>query len=164
MKNDSLLGKMLHEQSCIPVKPDFLEIQTIHSIVEVSRADSTDPAEWDADSRLFGVVSRNPDIAGPLGHDGGGTILIFDFPEAVEVVAQSFKLPEKTLHPRPHLVPAIVLGVVLIVENDIFGIEPQARSVVEAIGINRINVFFKELLSRSLWTGRIPGRSRNTAY
>lgn len=110
------------------------------------------------------LLSRKPDIAGPLGHDSGGTILILDFPEAVEVVSQSFKLPEKTLHPRPHFVSTIVLGVVLIVENDIFGIKPQAGSVVEAIGINRINIFFEELLNRSLWTGRIPGRSRNAAY
>ena len=80
---------MLHEQSCITVEPNLLEIQSVHSIGEVSRADNRDPAEWDADSRLFGVVSRKPDIAGPLGHDGGGTILILDFPEAVEVVSQS---------------------------------------------------------------------------
>jgi hypothetical protein len=124
LENDSLLGKMLHEQSCIPVEPNLLEIQSVHSIGEVSRADNRDPAEWDADSRLFGVVSRKPDIAGPLGHNGGGTILILDFLEAVEVVSQSFKLPEKTLHPRLHLVSAIILGVVLVVENDIFGIEP----------------------------------------
>jgi hypothetical protein len=50
------------------------------------------------------------------------------------------------------------------VENDVFGIETEARSVVEAIGINCINIFLKKLLSWSLWSGRIPGRSGNTAY
>lgn len=123
MENNSLLGEILREQTRIPVKPDLPEIQSIHSIGEVSRADNRDPAERNADSRLFGVISRQPDIAGPLGHDGSCTVIIFDFPEAVEIVSQSFKLSEKTLHPRPHLVPTIVLGVVLVVENDVFGIE-----------------------------------------
>jgi hypothetical protein len=133
LENNSLPREMLGEQSCIPVKPDLLEIQSIHSVGEVSRADNGDPTEWDADSRLFGVVPRKPDIAGPLSHDGGCTIIIPDFPEAVEVVSQSLELSKKPLHERPHLISTIVLGVVLVVENDVFGIEPQARSVVEAI-------------------------------
>jgi hypothetical protein len=32
------------------------------------------------------------------------------------------------------------------VENDVFGIETEARSVVEAIGINCINIFLKKIV------------------
>jgi hypothetical protein len=66
LENNNLLREILREQSYILVKLDLPEFQSIYSLGEVSRADNRDLAKWDADSRLFDVVSRKPDIAGPL--------------------------------------------------------------------------------------------------
>lgn len=92
MEYNSLPGEVFGEDSGIPVKPDLLELQHIQSIGRVRGAYSAYPTERKGNSRLFGVVSRQPDVAGLLGHDRGCTVIISDFPKIVKVVPETLEL------------------------------------------------------------------------
>lgn len=70
---------------------------------------------------------------------------------------------EELLHPRPHLVAAVVDCAVLVVEGDGRRVEFQATAGVVAFGVDGRDVLVEESLGRGLGAGCGPLGSSEVA-
>jgi hypothetical protein len=106
---------------------------------------------WDANSRFLRIVALDPQVADILSDELSSTVITLNLRELDPVMADAVEDAKQFLHPRPHLFPAMINGVVLVVKCDIFGIELEAGANIVSFIVDGVDVSLEEPLCRRCW-------------
>lgn len=147
-KDYSFLGEMRQKKGRVPVEPDLFEMHSLSSLIASTLPNDSNHCDGDANSWFASFVSAEPKVSNILCVDLAGPIIALNLQEVDPVVMNTFKNVKQLLHPGPHFISSVVDGIVLIMKDNILGIELEPRTAIVAPRVNGIDISLEEPLGR----------------
>jgi hypothetical protein len=146
LEHNSILREQRRKKSSVPIKPHLLEMQALRRPLTTALPNDRNHSDRNASIRFLGLVAEHPEVANVLSVDLARAVVTLDLDKVHPVVMDAFEDAKELLHPRPHLLAAMVDCVVLVVKGNVLEVEFEAGADVVTLRVDRCDVLLEEPL------------------